>query len=110
MAERGVVERLLLLPLRLDVIVLRLEAVHTHLILLVLELVIHELVYHWVIAGSWYRHFFLLFSILFDDFWPSHCLLFTYFQILAPVERFSLLVPVEGFELLVDLLDENFHF
>lgn len=53
MPIRGVVEGLLL-PLRLDVIVLRLEAVHPHLIMLVLELVVHELVYHRVIAGSWY--------------------------------------------------------
>ena len=61
MPIRGVVEGLLL-PLRLDVIVLRLEAVHPHLIMLVLELVVHELVYHWVIAGSWYCLFYLFFS------------------------------------------------
>jgi hypothetical protein len=109
MAKRRVVERLLL-PLWLDVIVLRLEAVHAHLIMLVLELVVHELVNHWVIASSWYYLFHLLLSILINQFWPCNCLLFLYLQILPPIERFSLLVLVEGFELLIDLFEKNFHF
>ena len=109
MARRRIVERLLL-PLWLDVIVLRLEAVHAHLIMLVLELVVHELVNHWVIASSWYYLFHLLISILINQFWPCNCLLFLYLQILSPIERFSLLVLVEGFELLIDLFEKNFHF
>ena len=89
--------------MRLDVIVLRLEAVHAHGMLL--ELITHELVYHWVIAASWYcLLLLLLFPILIDHLGPCHGLFLLDLEVLTPVVRFSLLVPVEGFKLLINLL------
>lgn len=110
-AEGVVLERLLLLPLGLDVVVLRLEAVHPHTLELRLKLIAHELVNHGIEAINWRCLLnLLLFAILVDHLGPGYCLLLLHFEILTPVAWLSLLVPVKGLELLIDLSQENFHF
>ena len=104
MSERVILERLLLLPLGLDVVVLRLEAVH-HTLKLRLKLIAHELVNHGIKAISWRCFLNLLFflPILFDHLGPGYGLLLLHFEILTPVVWLSLLIPVKGLELLIDL-------